>query len=449
VTIALVALAAAVSAPATAAPTNGRIAFVNARSGSLDVWTMLPDGSAHEQLTDDPSSDVDPAPTSDGNMYVFVSNRDGNREIYAMNADGSGQARLTSTEEAEQDPAFSPDDQRVAFSRAISTFEAHIYSIAADGTDEVQVTYESGDDHSPAFSPDGSQIAFVRESNIFIADVDGTSVLQLTEGGGLEPAFFTDGRIAFRRGNDIHVMNADGSAVVNLTNSASFDADPSPSPDGRFIAFTTFRDGQFDIDVMDADGSNRRTLTSASDNDLSPSWGAIDLPPTTVITANPPALTNDPTPTFAFEADEEATFECSVTAPGAEPSFGACASPTTIDPALNDGDHVFAVRGTDVRGHLGVPATFAFRVDTVGPVVDMVAEGRYKDRTPTITFASEAEASFECSLDGSASASCTSPFAPGTLKPGPHMVEVRATDLAGNVGPAATQAFRIYGPPER
>ena len=73
-------------------------------------------------------------------------------------------------------------------------------------------------------------------------------------------------------------MDADGGNPQNLTNNPGNDLSPSWSPDGKRIAFTSFRrdrDGNlkhFDIYVMDADGKNQQTLTNNPDDDQYPSW---------------------------------------------------------------------------------------------------------------------------------------------------------------------------------
>jgi hypothetical protein len=67
------------------------------------------------------------------------------------------------------------------------------------------------------------------------------------------------------------------------------------------------------------------------------------------------------------------------------------------------------------------------------------------DRTPDFTFrSSEADSTFECSVDGSEFVPCSSPYTTPKLRRGLHDFSVRAIDLAGNVDPTpASVTFKV------
>ena len=92
---------------------------------------------------------------------------------------------------------------------------------------------------------------------------------------GYSPSPLTT-KIAFsseRDGNfEIYVMNANGTIPTRLTNNATADAAPSWSPDGTKIAFRSRRDGNSEIYVMNANGTNQTRLTNNATADLEPSW---------------------------------------------------------------------------------------------------------------------------------------------------------------------------------
>ena len=86
-----------------------------------------------------------------------------------------------------------------------------------------------------------------------------------------------DGTIAFTSDRDgdyeLYVMNADGSNVRRLThNDDHADWLPSWSPDGSQIVFTSDRDGDFEVFVMNADGTDQRQLTHNLSFETAPSW---------------------------------------------------------------------------------------------------------------------------------------------------------------------------------
>ena len=86
-----------------------------------------------------------------------------------------------------------------------------------------------------------------------------------------------DGRIAYvsdiGENEEIFSMRPDGSDPRNLTNNPANDFSASYSPDGRSIAFASDRDGQPELYVMRADGSRQQRITfSAGMFEVDPTW---------------------------------------------------------------------------------------------------------------------------------------------------------------------------------
>ena len=78
---------------------------------------------------------------------------------------------------------------------------------------------------------------------------------------------------------EIYVMNSDGTGQTRLTKNAAMDTNPSWSPDGTKIAFssegfltTGRRSGRTDIYVMNSDGGDLTRITYLTESAGGPSW---------------------------------------------------------------------------------------------------------------------------------------------------------------------------------
>jgi hypothetical protein len=165
--------------------------------------------------------------------------------------------------------------------------------------------------------------------------------------------------------------------------------------------------------------------------------GPDTMPPQTTITSGPSETTNSSSATFEFTANEPANFECSLdTTP-----FAACSSPASYT-GLADGSHNFRVRATDTAGNTDpTPAERSWTVDTTAPETTITSgpTGTTNSSSATFEFAADEPSGFECSLDTTPFAACSSPASYTGLGDGSHNFRVRATDTAGNTDPTPAE----------
>ncbi len=213
----------------------------------------------------------------------FYSARDGqpNNQIYAMDPDGDNQVRITNDVASDVDPDISPNGRQIAFT-SNQTGNNDIFVL--DGTGLRNLTNNPGNDEWARWSPNGRQILFGSNRDggvfeIFVMNADGSGeTIRLTDPPVLSryASWSPNGKqIVFRRGIDIYAMNSDGSgAPLKLTNEVapSFAQMPVFSPDGRYIAFMSFREGYCSVFRMNSDGSEQVNLTPKDPSDASTSW---------------------------------------------------------------------------------------------------------------------------------------------------------------------------------
>jgi Tol biopolymer transport system component/C-terminal processing protease CtpA/Prc len=91
--------------------------------------------------------------------------------------------------------------------------------------------------------------------------------------GARHPALSPDGRdLAFVYRGDIWRAKSSGGRARPLTYHLAYDAYPVFSPDGKWIAFGSIRNGNWDIFIMPSEGGTPRRLTWHSGNELPFGW---------------------------------------------------------------------------------------------------------------------------------------------------------------------------------
>jgi eukaryotic-like serine/threonine-protein kinase len=201
------------------------------------------------QITSAPGWDAEPAISPDGTLVAYSSNASGNADIWVVDPDGGEPLRLTDGPAENTKPTWFPDGRSLAFASTRSG-AASLWKVSRLGG-STSPLLENGD--MPAVSPDGTRIAFTRPGPTGLARIwvapfsDPSRAKRLTgdDGGEFDhtdPSWSPDGTLlcysAFR---DLWLVPARGGKARPLTDDGKADREPTFSPDGSSVLFSSLR----------------------------------------------------------------------------------------------------------------------------------------------------------------------------------------------------------------
>jgi serine/threonine protein kinase len=290
-----------------------RIAFISDREDgvTLQIWTMNPDGTDPRQLTFGPGDKSHPRWSPDGSkmLYAAPGGRDdyGNdlgMDLFVMNADRSGEAtNLTRNIGDDIEPKWSPDGNRIAFTSTRVNDLRQVFVMPVTCQPAPDTCQPSGQvvnlsagfavEYAPAWSPDGGTVAVVASINqapgrIYTrpAAAGKSTIFDLQDRiiGADHLTWSSDGRfLAFswlvKRGKqEIYIADLQNRGLDPIALTLSLgNKEPTFSPDGQWIAFTSTRDQDPEIYIMTTNGTGQKNLTNDPSRDLQPDWQP--LPP--------------------------------------------------------------------------------------------------------------------------------------------------------------------------
>jgi serine/threonine-protein kinase len=155
--------------------------------------------------------------------------------------------RLTFDPAIDQKPVWTPDGKRIVFASNRANGPTNLYWQRADGTGEVQRLTQSSNGQFPSsFHPSGKYLAFYETTqnvdDLMILPIDGD------ETSGWKP----------------------GKPSVFL-NSPAVEQEPTFSPDGRWIAYTSNESGRVEVFVRPFPGPGGKWQISRAGGDM-PTW---------------------------------------------------------------------------------------------------------------------------------------------------------------------------------
>ncbi|MCA6243081.1 MAG: PD40 domain-containing protein, partial [Phenylobacterium sp.] len=234
-----------------------------------DIYTLPITGGTPTRISEGLPYETQPRFSPDGRRIAFTSDRGGGDNIWIMNRDGSDKRQLTQESfRLMNQPSWSPDGRYIiakkhfTTQRSLGTGEVWMYHVS--GGDGVLLVKRPSEQHQkelgePIFAPNGQHIYFTRNTTpgpIFEYAQDSNTQLFAIERYDLET------------GKSESLIGGEGGAVR-----------PTPSPDGRKIAYVRREATQPKLYIRDLATGEDRKLYDALDMDVQETWAVTGVYP--------------------------------------------------------------------------------------------------------------------------------------------------------------------------
>ena len=225
-----------------------------------DLYTIPIDGGEATALTSGFAWDMQPRYSPDGKSIAFTSDRGGGDNIWVMGRDGTD-PKAVSEEDFRllNSPVWSPDGEFIAarkhFTSRRSLGAGEIWLYHRSGGSGLQLNEKPNDQKDlgePAFSPDGRYVYFSRDS---------------TPGGTFQYSKDSSGQIY-----TIHRIDREEGDIETFISGAGGAIRPTPSPDGKWLAFVRRVDFRSTLFLHDMESCKNTPIYSDLERDMQETW---------------------------------------------------------------------------------------------------------------------------------------------------------------------------------
>jgi imidazolonepropionase-like amidohydrolase/Tol biopolymer transport system component len=234
-----------------------------------DIYTMPIAGGTPTRIAEGLAYDHQPRFSPDGKRIAFTSDRGGGDNIWMMNLDGGDKRQVTKEDfRLLNQPSWSPDGRFIVAKkhfttgRSLGTGEVWIYHVSGGGgvplvkRPNEQLQKELGE---PIYAADGKSIFYVRN---------------VTPGPIFEYAQDSNTDLF-----DIERYNLETGEVTTAVSGLGGSVRPTPSPDGKKIAFVRRERAKSKLYVKDLTSGEEKKVYDALDQDVQETWAVTGVYP--------------------------------------------------------------------------------------------------------------------------------------------------------------------------
>lgn len=234
-----------------------------------DIYTMPIEGGTPTRIAEGLAYEHQPRFSPDGKRIAFVSDRGGGDNIWLMNRDGSDKKQLSKEDfRLLNQPSWSPDGQFIVAKkhfttgRSLGTGEVWMYHVS--GGAGVPLVKKPNERHQkelgePTFAPDGKGVYYTR-------NVTPGPIFEYAQDSNTD--LFHIERYDLNDGEVTTIAAGPGGAVR-----------PSPSPDGKRLAYVRREGTQSKLYVRDLASGAERKVYDTLDQDVQETWAVTGVYP--------------------------------------------------------------------------------------------------------------------------------------------------------------------------
>ena len=234
-----------------------------------DIYVMPIAGGAPTRIAAGLAYDQQPRFSPDGRRIAFTSDRGGGDNIWVMNVDGSDKRQVTREDfRLLNQPSWSPDGRFIVAKKHFTTGRSL-------GTGEVWLYHVSGGGGVPLVKRASEQLQKELGEPIYAAD--GKSVFytrDVTPGPIFEYAQDSNTELF-----DIERYDLETGEVSSAVTGVGGSVRPTPSPDGKKIAFVRRERARSKLYVKDLVSGEERKIYDALDQDVQETWAVTGVYP--------------------------------------------------------------------------------------------------------------------------------------------------------------------------